>query len=548
MLRSRDASARLCPLPTLPRLRGGGISAKVGAVLRSILSVSALTLASRALGFVRDVVMAALLGAGPVADAFFVAFRLPNHFRALMAEGAFNAAFVPMFSRLMVQDGRSRALGFAEQVLALMVVSQLVLLVIFELIMPWFMHVFAPGFAEQPEKFALAVLFTRITFPYLLFIAIVSLTGALLNALGHFAAAATAPILLNAVLILAQLVLTAFLPTTGHALAWGVLGAGLVQFLFLQWRCHAAGVRLRLPGLRLTPDVTRFLRVLGPAALGAGVLQINLFVDTLIASFLPTGAISYLYYADRLNQLPLGVIGIAVGTVLLPEMSRHLKRGDHAAATHSQNRAFELSLLFTLPAAAAFLAVADPIVSVLFERRSFGAADAAATAATLMAYAIGLPAFVLIRSVLPGFYAREDTATPVRIAVVAVAVNIALKLALMGPLQQVGLALATSLSSWLNVVLLGLALRRRGQLELDRRLKRSLAPLAAASVGMALALKGALLALEPWLHVPDLAGRVAALGGLIAIGLGAFAALALLLGAVDRGELRRMLRRHGASA
>ncbi len=512
-------------------------------MLRSILSVSALTLASRVLGFVRDVLTAALLGAGPVADAFFVAFRLPNHFRALLAEGAFNAAFVPVFSRLMVEDGRPRALRFAEQVLALMALSQIVLLVIFELIMPWFMHVFAPGFADQPEKFALAVLFTRITFPYLLFIAIVSLTGALLNALGHFSAAAAAPILLNTVLILAQVTLTAVLPTTGHALAWGVLGAGLAQFLFLQWRCHAAGVRLRLPWPRLTPDVTRFLRVLGPAALGAGVLQINLFVDTLIASFLPTGAISYLYYADRLNQLPLGVIGIAVGTVLLPEMSRHLKRGDDAAASHSQNRAFELSLLFTLPAAVAFLAVAEPIVAVLFQRQSFGTADTEATAATLMAYALGLPAFVLIRSVLPGFYAREDTATPVRIAVVAVAANIALKLALMGPLQQVGLALATSLSSWLNFVLLALALRRRGFLVLDRRLKRSLLPLAVATIGMAFGLKIALIGLEPWLHVAGLTGRVTALAVLIAVGLAVFAVLALLLGAVDRAELRRLLAR-----
>jgi putative peptidoglycan lipid II flippase len=514
-------------------------------MLRNILSVGGLTLASRILGFARDVLTAALLGAGPVADAFFVAFRLPNNFRALLAEGAFNAAFVPVFSRLVVQEGRPRALAFAEQVLALMVISQLVLLVIFELIMPGFMRIFAPGFAEQPEKFALAVLFTRITFPYLLFIAIVSLTGALLNALGRFAAAAAAPILLNCVLILAQLGLTAFVPTVGHALAWGVLGAGLAQFLYLQWSCHRAQVRLRLVWPRLTPDVMAFLRVLGPAALGAGVVQINLFVDTLIASFLPTGAISYLYYADRLNQLPLGVVGIAIGTVLLPEMTRHLKRGDDGAASHSQNRAFELSLLFTLPAAAAFLAVAEPIVGVLFQRQSFGPADAAATAATLMAYALGLPAFVLIRSVLPGFYAREDTATPVRIAVIAVAVNIALKLALMGPLQQVGLALATAASSWVNVVLLTLALRRRGLLSFDQRLKRSLLPLAAATVGMAAALRLGLLGLGPWLQIPGLTGRVAALAVLIALGLGVFVLLALALGAVDRTELRRLLRRRG---
>jgi putative peptidoglycan lipid II flippase len=515
-------------------------------MLRNILSVGGLTLASRVLGFARDVLTAALLGAGPIADAFFVAFRLPNHFRALLAEGAFNAAFVPVFSRLLVQRGRPRALMFAEQVLALMAVSQLVLLVIFELIMPGFIRVFAPGFADQPDKFALAVLFTRITFPYLLFIAIVSLTGALLNALGRFAAAAAAPILLNCVLILAQLALTAVVPTVGHALAWGVLGAGLAQFLYLQWSCHRAGVRLRLPWPHLNGDVRSFLRVLGPAAIGAGVLQINLFVDTLIASFLPTGAISYLYYADRLNQLPLGVIGIAVGTVLLPEMSRHLKRHDDAAANRSQNRAIELSLLLTLPAAAAFLAVAEPIVTVLFQRQSFGAADAAATSTTLMAYAFGLPAFVLIRCVLPGFYAREDTATPVRVAALVVTINVALKLALMGSLQQVGLAFATSVSSWLNLILLALALRRRGQLKVDARLKRSLLPLAGATLGMVLALRLGLIGLGPWLLLPGLTGRVAALAVLIALGLGVFGLLALALGAVDRQALNGMLRRRGA--
>jgi putative peptidoglycan lipid II flippase len=242
------------------------------------------------------------------------------------------------------------------------------------------------------------------------------------------------------------------------------------------------------------------------------------------------------------------VIGIAIGTVLLPEMSRHVKRGDHAAAAYDQNRAFELSLLLTLPAAAAFLAAAEPIVGVLFQRQSFSPADAAATAATLMAYAIGLPAFVLLRSVLPGFYAREDTTTPVRIAVIAVAVNIALKVALMGPFQQIGLAFATSLSSWLNFILLALALRRRGFLALDRRLKRSLLPLAAATAGMAIALRLALVALEPWFRLPGLSGRVGALAALIAVGVGVFGLLALLLGAVDRDQLRRVLRRNNASA
>ena len=349
-------------------------------MFRKILSVGGLTLASRVLGFVRDILTAALLGAGPVADAFFVAFRLPNHFRALFAEGAFNAAFVPMFSAFLVGQGRSQARIFAEQVLAFLLVIQLVLLVVFELIMPSFMLIFAPGFSDEPMKYDLAVLFTRITFPYLLFISLVSLMGAVLNSVERFAAAAAAPILLNLCLIAALVGLTPLLPTAGHALAWGVMAAGIAQFLYLAWDCHRAGMSMRLGLPRLTPGVKRFLAVLGPAALGAGVTQINLFIDTLIASLLPTGAVSYLYYADRINQLPLGVIGIAIGTVLLPELSRALKGGNMAQASDSQNRALELSLLFTLPAAAAFLAAAYPIMSVLFERGAFQAADARATA------------------------------------------------------------------------------------------------------------------------------------------------------------------------
>ncbi|HEY0420398.1 MAG TPA: murein biosynthesis integral membrane protein MurJ, partial [Acetobacteraceae bacterium] len=389
-------------------------------MLRKIASVGGLTLVSRMLGFLRDVLTAAVLGAGPVADAFFVAFRLPNHFRSLFAEGAFNAAFVPMFSQVLVGDGRSAARRFAEQILAVLVPTLLGLTVLFMAIMPWFMHLFAPGFADEPTKFDLAVHFTRITFPYLLFISLVSLQGAMLNGLNRFGAAAAAPILLNLSLIGALVVLTPLLhryggAAAGHAQAWGVFIAGLVQFFYLAWDCHRAGMSLRLPMPRLTPQVKAFLRVLGPAALGAGVVQINLFFDTLIASLLPSGAVSYLYYADRINQLPLGVIGVAVGTVLLPEMSRALKRADAAGALESQNRAMELSLLLTLPAAAAFMTAALPIMTVLFQRGAFGPADAAASAHALVAYAVGLPAFVLIKSLLPGFHARSDTRTPVKV-------------------------------------------------------------------------------------------------------------------------------------
>nr|WP_211114223.1 murein biosynthesis integral membrane protein MurJ [Azospirillum rugosum] len=512
-------------------------------VLRNILSVGGLTLVSRVLGFLRDVLTAALLGAGPVADAFFVAFRLPNHFRALFAEGAFNSAFVPLFSAKLVQDGRDAARRFAEEVMALLVVVQVLFLIVILAIMPQFMTVFAPGFSDEPEKFRLAVLFTSITFPYLLFISLVSLQGGVLNSLGRFGGAAAAPILMNLCLIAAMVVLSPLMPTVGHALSWGVFLAGVAQFLYLYWDMNRAGMRLRLRLPRLTPDVKRFLAVLGPAALGSGLTQINLFVDTLVASMLPTGSVSYLYYADRLNQLPLGVIGIAVGTVLLPEMSRRIKGGDEPGAVESQNRAVELSLVLTLPAAAAFMVAGLPIVSVLFQHGAFGPSDAAQSAATLQAYAFGLPAFVVIRSLVNGFYARHDTATPVRIALAATVVNVALKLALMGPLAQVGLAVATSVSAWVNAGLLAWLLTRRGLFRADARLTRNLPRMALAAVAMGVALWAAQERLSPWLTVHGLFERLAGLVLLGAAGMLVYAVMALLLGLVRRSDLGRIRRR-----
>ena len=512
-------------------------------MLRNILSVGGLTLVSRVLGFLRDILTAALLGAGPVADAFFVAFRLPNHFRALFAEGAFNSAFVPLFSGKLVQDGKEAAKRFAEQVMALLVSVQLLLLLLVLAIMPSFMTVFAPGFADDPAKFELAVLFTSITFPYLLFISLVSLLGGVLNSMGRFGAAAAAPILLNLCLIAALVVAAPLMPTAGHALSWGVLAAGVAQYLYLAWEARKVGMGLRLRLPRLTGDVKRFLIVLGPAALGSGLTQISLFADTLIASALPTGAVSYLYYADRLNQLPLGVIGIAVGTVLLPEMARRIKSGDEPGAVESQNRAVELSLVMTLPAAVAFLVAGLPIVAVLFQRGAFGPTDAAASAVTLQAYALGLPAFVVIRSLVNGFYARQDTRTPVRIALVAVAVNVLLKLALMGPLAQVGLAVATSVSAWINAGLLVWLLMRRGLFAPDARLLRNLPRMAMAAVGMGVVLWLAQTQLAPWLSANDLFERVVALVLLVVAGGLAYAVLALMLGLVRRSDLARLRRR-----
>src|SRR4051812_43954627 len=436
------------------------------------LTVGGLTLLSRVTGFARDVMLAAILGAGPVADAFFVALRLPNHFRAIFAEGAFNAAFIPSYARIRQQGGPDPAALFADRVFTLLFASQLLLLALALIFTPQVISVLAPGFKHDPERYRLAVDLTRITFPYLLLVSLVTLYGGILNALHRFAAAAAAPILLN-LSMMVTLALAAFFPTAGHAAAWGVLLAGCLEVLLVAGDARRNKVLPSFRAFGLDDDVKRFFKALGPAILGSGGTQIALFADTIIASFLATGALSALYYADRLNQLPIGVIGIAAGTVLLPEMARRLAAGDEPGASHSQNRAIELTLLLSVPCLVAFVIVPELIMRGLFGRGAFTPADAHAAALTLMAYAIGLLPFVLMRSVTSAFLSRGDTATPVKALFAGVAVNVALKILLMDRYAQVGLALATSIGAWVNFLLLAWFSARRNFLHIDRRLQRS---------------------------------------------------------------------------
>ena len=509
-------------------------------LLRSVATVGGYTMASRVLGFARDILIAAMLGAGPVADAFFVAFKLPNFFRRLFAEGAFNAAFVPLFSGLLAKHGRAEARRFAEQALSLLLAVLFVFVTSLQIAMPWLMYGLAPGFADDPAKFALTIELTRITFPYLLFISLVSLMGGVLNSLGRFAAAAATPILLNLCLIGVLLTLAQVMPTAGHALAWGVAFAGIVQFAWLAAACARAGMALRLPRPRLTPRVRELLRLMLPGVVGAGVVQINLVVDIVLASLLPEGSVSYLFYADRLNQLPLGVVGVAVGTALLPLLSRRVAAGEDAAALSGLNRAVELALLLAVPAAAALIAVPGPLVSTLFERGVFGPDETAATARALTAYAVGLPAYVLVKVLGPGFFARKDTRTPVRIAVLCMVVNLVLNLILMVPLKHAGLALATALAAWLNTALLAWTLHRRGQLVPDRRLRRRLPRTLLSAAGMAAGLVLAAAALAGPLAGGQ-ASRIGALALLVAAGLALYGLLAQATGAARFGELRAMV-------
>jgi putative peptidoglycan lipid II flippase len=464
-------------------------------MLGRIFTVGGYTLLSRLTGFARDIMLAAILGAGPVADAFFVALRLPNHFRAIFAEGAFNAAFVPAYAHVHGDRGEASARLFADRIFTLLFFSQLVLLVVAWLFMPQVIAILAPGFSDDPARGELAISLTRITFPYLLLITLVTLYGGMLNVMHRFASAAAAPIFLN-MSMMATLALAAWFPGAGYAAAWGVLIAGVLEFFLLAGDLARHGGLPRFAPLKLEEDVRAFFRALGPATLGSMGTQVALFADTIIATFLPAGALSALYYADRLNQLPIGVIGIAIGTVLLPEMSRQLTSEDHAGAMASQRRAFEFTLLFSVPFVAAFLTVPDVIMRAMFARGAFTKTDALAAGATLAAYAIGLIPFVLIRSAVAAFYARKDTATPVKAALSGVAVNVALKIALVGALAQVGLALATAVGAWINLLLVVGFAARAGYLELDKVLMRSLSKFA---------LSGAVLAVALWF-----AGKLAA--------------------------------------
>ncbi len=512
------------------------------ALLRFAATVGSYTMLSRILGFLRDILIARYVGASDVGDAFFVAFKIPNLFRRLFAEGAFNLAFVPLFSGKLKGDGRAAARRFAEDAVAILLVALVGFLCLAEIFMPWLVTLFAPGFITDADKFSLTVHLTRLTFVYLVFISLVSLMGGLLNSLDRFAAVAATPILLNIVLITTMVAFANATPTPAHALAWGVAIAGAVQFLWLAWNCHRAGILPALPRPRLNADMKRLLVLMLPAALGAGVYQINLVVDMVIASILPRGSVSFLYYADRVVQLPLGVIGVAVGTALLPMLSRHVRAGEVAAAHDSQNRALEFALLLTLPAAAALMTIAGPIISVLFERGAFTTSDSLAAAAALAAYAVGLPAFVLIKVVAPGYFARQDTKTPLYIACVALVANVVLNLLLMGPLAHAGIALASSLSSWLNAGLLMLGLHRRGHLVADSQLLRRVPRMVIAACLLAVALWAAAPLAAPWLAA-SLGQKIVALAGLVAMGLLVFVVAAELCGAMRGRELAQMLRR-----
>ncbi len=520
-------------------------------LLKAISTVGGLTLVSRVLGLLRDSLFARMVGAGFASDAFLVAFRLPNMFRALFAEGAFSSAFIPMFNQRVADakgHGLSDGLAFAEASLAVLLPVLLVMTALLE-IFAWPVTFALSGRFNgiSHDQFAHAVQFSRLQIPYLLFISLTSLLGGILNSLHKFWVNAAAPILLNLTLIAALLLFHDQNPLiTARNQSIAVSFAGVFQFIWLAHACHRNGISLKLRRPRLTPEVKRLLSLIWPAAAGAGAVQINLVISTaLAASLLPHGSVTYIYMADRLNQLPLGLIGIGLGTVLLPMISRQLGAGDENAAMATQNRGFELALLLTLPATIALIICGEPIAAALFGYGRFNAGDAHATAQALAAFSVGLPSYILIKVLTPGYYARQDTRTPVRYATWSMVVNLVLNLLLIRPLGHMGPPLATALASTLNVVLLYTTLRKRDHFAPDAQLKRRWWRMALAALAMGAALWLTLSWLSPYVHAVWWV-RMAALLALVGAGAMVYGAATLIFGAFTRADISLLRRRKSA--
>ena len=521
-------------------------------LLKATSTIGGLTLVSRILGMVRDMLVARYLGAGLASDAFLIAWRLPNLFRALFAEGAFAAVFVPMFNRTMAEadkdapgSGKAAAVVFASQILSVLFPVLVIFTGLMMLATGPVVWAMTGGFPDGGiEKFNLAVDLTQITFPYLALISLVSLLGGILNSLDRFWVNAAAPVLLNICMISAVLFFRGDTEIeTAYTQAVAVTVSGVMQLLWLILSCRQAGVTLRLMPPSLTPPVKRLLILIGPAALGAGAIQFNLLISTsLAARFLPQGAVSYLYYADRLNQLPLGLIGIGVGTAILPALSRQIGSGNEEAASHTQNRAMELALFLSLPAAVALCISAVPLIRGLLQHGAFTAADTIGSAGALAAFAVGVPAYVLIKVLTPGFYARQDTRTPVRVAVFSMLFNLVGNLVLIWPLGHVGVAVSTAFAAWVNSIILFYRLHRRDQLRMDARFQAKALRIIVAAAAMGAALWFLNPLVDPYM-AKGLMERVVALALLCGIGGLVYGVAALAFRAYAISELMALFRR-----
>jgi putative peptidoglycan lipid II flippase len=500
-------------------------------MLKKLLSVGGFTLLSRITGFGRDMLLAWILGKGILSDAFFVAFLFPNNFRAIFGEGTLNPAFLPRYAALYAKGEKPAAAAFADRVFAWQMAVQLVLLVLAMVFMPVLIRLVSPGFVSNAQEFALTVSLARVTFPYLMLTVVAVQLSAMLNAIDRFWAAAAWSNLLNLAMI-ATLLAWHWFPSAAYAAAWGVLAGGVAQLIFIIWAGAREGLWLRLSWPRVSPEIKEFFVAIGAVTIGQASVVLAPLIDTVIASLLPTGSRTVLYYADRINQLPLGVLGIALGTVLLPEMSARLARGDRAGSDAAQNRSAALTLLLTLPFVFAFLAIPGVLMRAVFAHGAFDHEAAALAGQALAAYGIGLPAMALVRIVAPTFYARHDTATPVKATITAMACNIALKIVFVWGLGMgvAGIALGTALGAWINVAVLTWIGRSRALLAIETQFLRALpaALLAALATGAGAWAGANLLRVQ---------GDVAALAAaIVCAGLGYGAVLLIFRGRLPLGR------------
>lgn len=521
-------------------------------LFKSVATFGGFTFVSRITGFLRDMVLANYLGAGAVSDAFLAAFKIPNLFRSLFAEGAFTTAFVPMLSHKLVSEKREDALNFASKAISALTFFVTLFVIVIEIFMPGVVLLLAPGFADDPGKLELTTTLSRITFPFLLFISIVSFQSGILNSLGKFAAPAAAPIILNLMMIASVFIFVPLSFSPAEGISWSVTFAGFVEILVLRWFLRRQDVRItpycNIRALIKDSEIITLFKRIAPGVLGAGIYQINMAVDLVLVSLVGNGAISWLYYANRLQQLPLGVVGAAISVALLPILSAHLKSEKIAEARSTQDKAIEYGALLSFPAAVALIVLAEPIVNILFQHGRFNAQDTVQTAAAVITYSVGLPLYVMVKALSPNFFARGDTKTPVKYSIVVFAFNILFILILMQFFGHVGVACATTLAAFVSFAQYVHGLKKRGYWEFSPQLIRKLGKIVAASLLMGAAILLAEYLLNLWLNDWLLLGfgiKIPILTAICALGVASFCISAKLTGAMDIAELFRLLVKRG---
>ena len=519
-------------------------------LFKSVATFGGLTLVSRVTGFLRDMVLASYLGAGAVSDAFVVAFKLPNLFRSLFAEGAFTSAFVPLFSQKLVTEGKKRSIFFAAQAISVLVLFVGVFVLLFELLMPWVVEVLAPGFRSEPEKIELATQLCRITFPFLLLISLVSFQGGILNSFEKFAAPASAPIILNLMMIFAVFLFVPFTPTPAHGFALGITSAGLLEVLWLRYFLRKLDIKihpyLHIKKILQNPEIKTLFKRIAPGVVGAGIYQINMAVDTILVSLVGTGAISWLYYANRLQQLPLGVIGAAISVALLPILSKCLKEQQLDEARRTQDKAVEYGLLLSLPAAVLLIVLAEPIVCLLFQHGKFLPEDAVKTAYAVIAYSVGLPCYVMTKALMPNFFARGDTITPVKYSAVVFITNLVFILLLMHTYGHIGIACATTVAAFVSLLQYVVGLKKRGYWQFSRQLTGKICRIILVSFLTGAAVYGCRVMLNDFSPDWIYGSKWLLLFWLSSLGIFAlafFLILAKIFKVIDFGDILRLIRR-----